>query len=105
MVVPDMFHNHGFGYYFSRIAQEVFQQGKFQGLELDFFRTPIYFTGDNIEAYISAGKDGGLGYVACPADQGLYAGQQLRKGKRLGHVVVTAGLEPLNAIVDIAFGA
>ncbi len=104
-IVPDVFEDESFGYGAAGVAHEVFQELELTGLELDFFPGAVDGAIDEIEFEVSDLEGGGFGFAVGASDEGLDAGEEFTEGERLDHVVVPAGLEAADAVIDGAFGA
>jgi len=60
---------------------------------------PISFSSEGRCEALTVQKSGRLCRAAGSSDERLHAGQKLRKGKRLGQIIVTACLEALDAVI------
>jgi hypothetical protein len=100
VIVPDVLEDHGFGDDLVLVAQEVLEEEKFAGLEIDFGRAAPDFAGEEVHFEIGEGEAGDDGGGAGAADEGLQAGEQFGEGEGLGEVVVAAALEALDAVVE-----
>src|SRR5271155_1385689 len=98
-VVPDVFENHGLGHDAPGVAHEIFQKRELAGLKLDFFSTAPHFPGKQIQREIPHRQPRRLAGVRGAADECLDARQQFGKCKRLGQVIVAAGLKTLDAVI------
>ena len=105
MIIPDMFEDHGLGDDFVLVPQEVFQEEKFAGLEIDLGGAAPDFAGEEVHLEIGEGEVGDDGRGAGAADEGLEAGEEFREGEGFGEVIVAAALEAGDAVVERAFGA
>ena len=56
---------------------------------------------NGVEREVGDAQDGGLGFAAAPA-QRADAGDQFGDDERLGQIIVRAGVEALDALVDFA---
>jgi len=105
VVIPDVLEDHGFGDDLVLVAEEVFEEEEFTGLEIDFGRAAPDFAGEEVHFEIGEGEAGDDGGGAGAPDEGLEASEQFGEGEGLGEVIVAAALEAGNAVVERAFGA
>src|SRR5581483_1610861 len=98
-VVKYMLEDHRLGDGAAGVAQEVFEQGKFAALQLDFFAGAHGFAGKEVEFDVAAGEASGFDALGGAADEGVEAREQFGKSKRFGEVIVTPRLEALDAVV------
>src|SRR5581483_4131894 len=98
-VVKYMLEDHRLGDGAAGVAQEVFEQGKFAALQLDFFAGAHGFAGKEVEFDVAAGEASGFDALGGAADEGVEAREQFGKSKRFGEVIVTPRLEAFDAVV------
>ena len=103
IIVPDMLHYHGLGYHIPGIAHEIFKQGELQGLEIYLLLTAHDISGDEVHGEVFDLELVRFCYASGPADQCLDAGQEFRKGERLGQVIISACLEALYPVIHRTF--
>src|SRR5665213_1781037 len=98
--IPDMFDNHGPAQGTSLVPHHVFQDAELLGRKFQGFNAAHNFTAGAIEhqiAHLEALR-GGL----AAAQKGAHAGEQFNEGERLGEVVVGAGFETFDPIVELS---
>src|SRR6185437_7291210 len=102
VVVPDILEQHRAGDDLTGVAHEVLEKLEFPRLQLDDARAAPDLAGEEVDVQV-AHLEGGLRAVlpAAPAED-IDACQQLAEGEGLGEVVIAAGAQPLDALVDIA---
>jgi len=100
MIVPHMFHDHGFGNDPSGMAHQVFQQRKLQRLQPDRFPFPNHLPGQQVDRQVSHRQPRGVGYAAGPPDQGLHTRQEFGKRKGFWKVIVRTGLQSFDPVID-----
>ena len=72
-VIPDTFHDHGFGNHPAGIAHQVLKQGGFLGLQVDlFFSAPVYGSCQQVDGQVVECQAGGLYRAVNTAQQRLY---------------------------------
>ena len=71
----------------------------------DGFTAPPHLARQQVQRESAGGQPRGLGGLRRPPDERLDARQQFGKGKRLGQIIIAAGLQPLDAIVHRGPGA
>jgi hypothetical protein len=104
-IVPDVFEDEGFGYGAAGVAHEVFEELELAGLEFDFFAGAVDGAVDEVEFEVGDLEGGGFCFAVGAADEGLDASEEFTKGERFDEVIITAGLESADAVIDGAFGA
>src|SRR5208282_3804209 len=102
MVVPDVLQKHGAGDDLARMPHQIFEQAEFARLQLELLPGAADLVRKAIELEIADAIDGLLAAIAAPARQRLDTRQQLRKCVRLCQIIVTAGAQALDAVVDLA---
>src|SRR5208337_3412049 len=102
MVVPDMFEQHGPGDDLAGVLHQVFQQAELARLQHDLLAAAGHLVGEAVEREVADpvhclfGRPGGAA-----ARQGLDPGEQFGECVRLGEIVVAAGPEALDPVVDL----
>src|ERR1051325_8960849 len=99
-VVPHVFENHGLRHDTPGVAHEKLEQRKLSRLKLDAGTGARDFARNEIEGEICHREPGWFSGVRRAANQGLHAGEQFGKRKRLYEIIVAAGLQPAHAIID-----
>ena len=87
------------------MAHEVFEEGEFTRLEVNFLAGAGDFAGKEVQFQIAASQSAWLGGLGGAADEGLEAGGKLGKGEGLGQVIVGPGFQTLDAVVHGGLGA
>src|SRR5581483_2171198 len=101
MVLPHVFEQHRAGHHLAGMAHQVFEQFELAPLQLDLpaaARDPMR---QEVDAQVGDGQHGLDRRAVAAPRQGLEPGQQLAEGERLGQVVVAAGAQPADAVVDL----
>ena len=93
--IKNVLQDHGLGHDAVGVAHEVFQQRKFARLQFDGFAAAPHFAREQIEREVAGRQACRLGGLGRPPDQRLNARQQFGEGKRLGQVIIAAGLQSL----------
>ena len=100
-VVPDAFEQHGAGDDPALAAHQVFEHLELARQELDAALAAAGGAGDEVELEVGAGEAGLLGAgLGRAAQHRLEAGGELGEGEGLDHVVVGAGAQAADALVD-----
>ena len=85
------------------VTQQVFEQRKLAGGELNELAGALHALGPGVEAEVGEVEQGlGRGGFGATADQGAQTGQQLFKGKGLDQVVVGPSVEAADFVVGFA---
>src|SRR5436190_9972761 len=103
-VVPDVLENHGFGDDAPGVAHQEFEEREFAGLEFDLLAGASHFAGEKVEGQVGNGQAGRFGRFGGATNRRLDAGEQLGKSERLDEIIIAAGLQAFDAIVDGGFG-
>src|SRR5207253_8033 len=102
MKIPDVLKQHGARYDAALVADQIFEQLKFAGKQIDFPAAPAGGAVDQVDLEIADPQDGLLGDdVAAPAKR-LEARQQLDEGERLDQIVVAPGAQAAHSLIDLA---
>ena len=102
MIVPDIFEQHGAGHHLPGMAHQIFEQAEFARLQRDVASGAAHRMRQPVEFQIAGAVDRlGLARTGAAA-QHLDAGEQFREGVGLGQVVVAAGAQAGDAVVDLA---
>src|SRR5208282_6066364 len=103
MIVPDVFEQHGAGDDLAGVLQEVFEQAEFARLQRDLLAGARHLVGKAVEREVAEPVHRLLRRaLGAAARQRLDAGEQLGKGVGFGEIVVAAGAQALDAVVDLA---
>ena len=103
--IENVLQNHGLGHDAVGMAHEIFQQRKFARLQFNLLAAAPHFAREQIQRQVADGQARRLGGLRGPPDERLHARQQFGKGKRLGQIIIAAGLQALHAVVHGSLGA
>src|SRR4051812_3240770 len=102
MKVPDPLQQHGPGDDAALVADQVFQKLEFAGKQRDRPAAPAGGPRDQVDGEIADAQNGLLGDGVAAPGQRLEAGQEFDEGKRLDQVIIAAGAQATNPVVDFA---
>src|SRR5450631_3659558 len=102
MVVPHVLQQHGAGDYLPRVLHQVFQQAEFARLQRNLSCAAADLMRQPVEFEIADAQHGFLATRPAPSRQHFDARQQLGERIGLGQVIVAAGAQALDPIVDLA---
>ena len=102
MIVPDIFQQHGARHHLAGMLHQIFEQAKLARLQGQIFLAARDAVRQPVELEVADAVDGLLGRAAVAARQHLDAGQQFGEGIGLRQIVVAAGAQALDAVVDLA---
>ena len=101
MEVPDVLEQHGAGHHLVGVLHQVFEQPIFARLQVD--RWPARSTRRLIRSSVRSPTRSTVSAARrAAADQRAQPGVQLGEGEGLDHVVVAAGVEALDPVVEAA---
>ena len=103
--IKNVLQNHGLGHDAVGVAQQIFQQRKFARLQFNRLAAAPHLARQQVQGQFAGGQLHRPGGLRCPPDERLNARQQFGKGKRLGQIIIAAGLQPLDAVVHRGAGA
>ena len=98
MLTPDVIGEHRAGDDLSRMADEEFEHPEFARRELDAAAAALGAAAGDVDLKIRDLEQ--RGGVARATQQRLQASEQLRKGERLGKIVVGSRVKPGDAVLD-----
>src|SRR5580658_4360897 len=103
VIIPDMLEQHGSRHHLARILHQIFEEPEFARLQDDFLGRARDLVRQPVEREVGDAQDRLLRRAfGAAARQRLHPGQQLRESVRLGQIVVAAGAQALDAVVDLA---
>ena len=102
MKFPHAFQKHRAGDDLSGVAQKIFQKLKFARLQVDRIAPTRDRALQQVHLKIGGFQNGDLIADMRPAGEGVHARVQFRKGIGLDQIVVAAGLQPFDTVVDAA---
>src|SRR4051812_28094473 len=102
-VAPHLLEEQLAGEHLARLAGQRDQQVELQRRELDGHAVAGHLVGGDVDLHVADGEVLRLAGLAA-AQLGPHAGDQLDRLERLGHVVVGAGLQPLDDVDRVALG-
>src|SRR6266702_3888987 len=101
MIVPDVLQQHGTRHHLTGMLHQIFEQAEFARLECQFVLAAGDAMGEPVELEIADPVERVFGRTAAPARQHLDTGQQLGEGIGFWQIVVAAGTQALDAVVDL----
>mgnify|MGYP001812014145 CR=1 FL=1 len=103
MVVPDSLEQHRAGDYLAAMTHQVFQQPKLCRFDLQQPATAPDLTLQKIDFEVGNSQRGGIGrFRVGPPYQRFEPRHQLAESERFDEVVVAAGLQPGDPVIDFA---
>src|SRR6266478_5091914 len=102
MEIPDVLQQHGPGYHAAFVANQILQKLEFPGKKKNGLAAPAGGPRHQVDREITDPQDGFLDYGFTASAKRLDARQQFDKGKRLDQVVIAAGTQATDPIVDFA---
>src|SRR6267154_1312989 len=105
MQIPDMLQKHGTGNDLTLIANQIFENLEFTWQKFDFTTRSARRPGDEIQLEVTNPQHRILGHRIAAPSKRLDARQQFRESERLYKIVVAAGAQATNPIVDLTKGA
>jgi hypothetical protein len=100
MELPHQLEEHGAGDHLARMAHETLQQPELARLQLDALTASPRYPPQQIELEIGDAQCRRRLGETWAARQRVHACQQLREGERLDQVVVAAGIETGDSVID-----
>ena len=97
--IPHVLEQHRPGHDLAGAAHEIFEQGEFPRQQIDRLAVALYGPLDEVH-FQRAGLQSRLPHVAAPAQERFDARRQFADVERLDQVVVAAGLQPIDPLVD-----
>src|SRR5580693_1513180 len=104
-VIEDVLENHRFRHGATGLAHQVFEQGGFARLQFHLLTAARDGARQEVKRQVADGQASGFGGLRGASDQGVEAGGQFGEGEGLGQVIVAAGLQAFDAVVQGGFGA
>src|ERR1700720_2184663 len=102
MEIPDVLQQHGPGYHAAFVANQILQKLEFPRKKKNRLAAPAGGPRHQVRREIADPQDGFLDNGFTASAQRLDARQQFDKGKRLDQVVIPAGTQATDPIVDFA---
>jgi hypothetical protein len=102
MIVPHIFEQHRARHHLAGVSHEEFEQAEFARQELDVLRAASHAARQQVHLEIADLELCGCSAAAAAPQQRLDARQQLSKGEGLGEIVVAAGAQASDPVVDRA---
>src|SRR6266851_2937022 len=102
MEIPDVLQQHGPGYHAAFVANQIFQKLEFPGKKENGLAAPAGGPRHQVDREIADPQDGFLDNGFAASAKCLDARQQFDEGKRLDQVVIAAGTQAPDPIVDFA---
>src|SRR5260221_12036892 len=99
---PDAFEEHRTRHHAAAIAHEDFQEAELPRLQVDGVAASRYLAADEVDLKITDFEARLLALRVRTAGEGVDACEKLGKSKRLDEIVVGAGVETLDSIVNAA---
>ena len=104
MIFPDLLQQHGAGHRLAGVAHQEFQQLELTRLQVDLLTCAVNGAGDQVHLEITDLEHGGDAAGLAAARQGLDPGDQLGEGIGFDQIVVGTGVQPGDAVLDLAEG-
>src|SRR5215471_4930728 len=102
MKVPYVLEQHGARHDSAFVADQIFEQLEFPRKELDFTPAPARGPRHEIDLEIADAQHRLPDHGGAATSESLDARQQLREGKRLDEVIVPAGTQTADPVIDLA---
>src|SRR5277367_273090 len=103
VIVPDMFEQHGTRNHLAGVLHQIFEQPEFARLQNDLLGPTRDFVRQPVKRQVGDPEDCLLRRtLGAAARQRLDSGQKLGERVRLRQIVVAAGAQPLDPVVDLA---
>ena len=102
MIVPDMFQQHRAGHHMAGVAHQVFEQLELARQQLDRLVAALDRAGQQVELEIGDPQPRRRRRRRAAPQQRLEPRQQLAEGEGLDEIVVAAGAQALDPVVDAA---
>ena len=102
MNIPYMLEKHGARHNPAFVADQIFEEPEFAGKELDFKPVPADPPRHEIDFEIADTQHRLPHYGGAAPGESLDPRQQFRKGERLDEIVVPAGAQPADPVIDLA---
>ena len=97
--IPHVLEQHRPGHDLAGAAHEIFEQGEFPRQQIDRLAVALYGPLDEVH-FQRAGLQSRLPHVAAPAQERFDARRQFADVERLDQVVVAAGLQAVDPLID-----
>ena len=102
VIVPDAFQQHGARHHLAGMAHQVFEQPEFARLQVDRLPRALHLAAQQIELQVAdAVAWSSCGGAVRRRSKRLDPRQQLGEGEGLGQIVVAAGPQALDPVVDL----
>ena len=102
VIVPDVLQQHGAGHHLAGMLHQIFEQAELARLQGQFFLAADDAVGEPVEFEIADAVDGLFRRTALATRQHFDPREQFGEGIRLRQIVVAAGTQALDAVVDLA---
>ena len=104
VIVPDVLEQHGAGHHLAGVLHQIFEQAELARLQRDRLAAARDRVAEPVELEVADAEHGLCGVGLPPPGKRLDAGEQLGEGVGLGQIVVAAGAQARDAVVDLAEG-
>ena len=104
MIFPDLLQQHGAGHRLAGVAHQEFQQLELARLQVNLLAGAVHGASDEVHLEVADLEHGGHAAGLPAARQGLDPGDQFGEGIGFDQIVIRAGLEARDAILDLAEG-
>ena len=102
VIFPDLLQQHGPRHSLAGVAHHELQQLELARLQVDLLALAMHGPGDQVHLQVAVTQQGLDRAGLAPAGQGRDAGDQLGEGVGVDQIGVAAGLQPVDAVVDLA---
>lgn len=105
MEIPNMFQDHRFGQNTTWMAQHVFKQRVFAGLQIEQLVAAADFTLEDVQGQVGITQAGGFNAAAGAAQKGLDTGQEFSEEKGFDQIIIRPFVQRRHPLVGALFGA
>src|SRR5437868_4774084 len=104
-IIKNVLEDHCLGHRPIGMAHEILQQGVLARLQLDQFAATPDFASNEVKCEIANGQTRWFGRLGRAPNERLNTRKQLRKGERLGKIIIATRLQAFYAVVNGGLGA
>src|SRR5262252_31111 len=103
--IPDMLQQHRAGNHLADIANQILEKLKFPRQQLDLAAAPADNPRQQVDLQVANAEDGFLYHCSAATGERIDPRQHLPRRKWLDQVIVAAGAQPADAVIDFAESA